>query len=158
MKQHPSCVPMNQPHSIPKTLFFLLWTRVSTDSLTTVYPTHCWARPPHPFSYPPCAHIICFELAGDTSLWRGRKKLFKLHKHNVARAATGTRWWMGTTQRKRVCLPRGDDRSKSNCLLLPATSTGEAAFATCNHRRDRFYRCWVHLLIHVIENSNVSHW
>ncbi len=76
-----------------------LLTWISTDSPSEVHPARQRPRPPHPSSYPPSAHIICFGLLGDTSLWRGTEKLFKLHKHNVALAPTGCWWWMGTAHR-----------------------------------------------------------
>ena len=97
------------PTSAPTLHFLLLLlTWISTDSPSEVHPARRRLRPPHPFSSPAAAHIICFELLGDTSLWRGREKLFKLHKHNVARAPTGCQWWMGEARRKKI-LPGADD-------------------------------------------------
>lgn len=83
------------PASSPALHFWLLLlTWISTDSPSEVHPARRQLWRPHPFCYPPCAHIICFGLLGHTSMWRGREKLFKLHKHNVARAplAAGDGW------------------------------------------------------------------
>ena len=130
-------VPPQTLHSLP-----LLLTWISTDSPSEVHLARRRPWPPHPFCYPPRAHIICFGLLGDISLWRCTEKLFKLHKHNVAPAPTGCWWWMGTAHWKRESgiLP-GELVTERDRHYFTAL-TGEAAVVTDNAGQRRHEEVW----------------